>query len=182
LEYWRHELSKQLEREPQKVPDLDQYSDHLLEEFVDDDEEKDEQLREALRISLEACAKTSILSTPSSSPPEKHWSGRTPQNAITLDSDDDSLYSRPRRGESRLSPKRIRRSRHREDDDDETSWANVRKHTRDEGCSITHRKPDMNTQQKRQGASFSGLDQLLGQSSLGQRSSALMSDVIEGDM
>jgi hypothetical protein len=143
---------------------------------VCDGDEDDAQLQQVLQMSREACYRNpAALLTPSSSPPQRSQQGRSPQDTISIDSDEDSLYSKPLRRVSRFSPKRVRPSHQRLDA--EPSSSDVRKR-------IRSRSPqqEMSTQSKKQRPSFSGLDQLLGQTSLGQRSSAPTSDTIEGDM
>jgi hypothetical protein len=174
LEYWREEVSRQFGTEAQ------QESDCEPDELVGDDEEIDEQLREAIRISLKACADSSILPTPSPSPPEKR-PRRTHGDVITLDSDDDedSLYSRPPRTGSYSSPKSLKRMR----------ISHVRdggllhpKHARKESHSIDRDRANHEVQQKEPRFFLSGttpLDQL---SSLSQQSLTPTSDAIEGDL
>jgi hypothetical protein len=172
LEYWRKEVNKQIGSETSQS--LDQYSKFDPEELVSDEEEKDEQLAEAIRISLETHRRESTnLPTPSSSPPQRNWR-RSPQGAITIDSDEDSLYASPPKRPC-FSPKRVRPSRPR--DDVTSSLPNTRKRTRDESPEL-----DPSSQQTKYRPALSGLDQLLGRSSLSQRSTAPTSDAIEGDM
>jgi hypothetical protein len=168
LEYWRKEVNKQIGSETSQS--LDQYP----EELVGDEEEKDEQLAEAIRISLETHRRESTnLPTPSSSPPQRNWR-RSPQSAITIDSDEDSLYASPPKRPC-FSPERVRPSRQR--DDVTSSLPNTRKRIRDESPEL-----DPSSQQTKYRPALSGLDQLLGRSSLSQRSTAPTSDAIEGDM
>jgi hypothetical protein len=177
LEYWQDIVNNSPRNDASEDASLGDSSNYELRGLRCNDDE-DEQLQEALRISREVCYRdTAALLTPSSSPPQRNWQSSISRNTIIIDddSDEESMHSTPPRGRLRLSPKRVRPWSQRHDT--EIAISTTQKRTRDEGFEQA-----LDAQQKRHKPSFSGLDQLLGRSSLSQRSSAPISDAIEGDM
>jgi hypothetical protein len=181
LEHWKREFRDQ-EVFPEPSFDLGVMS----EDLVGSEGETDEELKEALRISRQDFDGTrpSILPMPSSFPLRQNG---PLGNVITIesedeyDSDHDSSYPKPSRKRTRPVPKRFRPSR-------APSSVEViqrsRKRTRSAIPTIDHDHTSMVLPKATSRSQFSGgsIDQLLGSSILNRRSSAPVSDAIEGDM
>jgi 5-methylcytosine-specific restriction endonuclease McrA len=178
LEYWQDVVNNRPKNDASQDSSLGGNSNYELRGLRCGIDEEDEQLQEVLRISREACYRDSAaLLTPSSSPPQRSRQSSISRNIITIDddSDEESMNSTSLRGGLCFSPKRVRPSRRNHDT--EIALSTNQKRTRDKRFEQA-----LDAQQKKHKPSFSGLDQLLCRSSLSQRSSAPMSDAIEGDM
>jgi hypothetical protein len=174
IDYWRDELAQQSAtgQESNSTPEP--------EDFQDDDPENDDELKEILRMSYQEHYGSSPPSSPS-----RHRSGnkRVKQQSSEIafdedenEDDDMDLYSLPRpKNRNRSSTKRPISA------NDELPGI----YTRNESSSTEHSTAGPSSHQNNNRSQFSGattLDQILGRSSLGQRSSAPTSDAIEGDM
>ena len=181
LEYWKKEVETQYRSST--------LQDVEPEDTIDYESDVDEELREALRISHEAYYSSTPqnLSTASRSPPKR---SRRQCSILISDDEDMGLYSSPPpKNRARSSPKRSRPSRFQNDLQNSLS----RISTNDElprkainaGPSIVQDNAGLATQKKKVSSQFSSgtpLDRLFELGSLGRRSSAPISDVIEGDM
>jgi hypothetical protein len=189
LEYWKDEVGRQFGTGTLSNPTPEP------EESWDAESEADEELKQALRISSQAHYGSTPHNIPTTSRSLPERGGRQ-SSVITIDDDEDEadnldLYSPPSpRRRLLASPKRSRPSHPRyrfqecsiviSDDEDLP-----RKHPRKKSLSVDGDSKESSPQQKRVRPRFSGgtaLDQLLQSSSLGQRSSAPVSDSIEVDM
>jgi hypothetical protein len=174
IDYWRGELGEQ------PGAHVASSSTPEPEEFQDDDLENDEELKEILRMSYQEHYGSSPPSGPS-----KHRPGnkRVKRQSSTITFDDDEnkddnmdLYSLPcPRNRNKPSMKRSLSA------NDELPAS----YTGNENSLTEHSTAGQSSQQNNNRSQFLGattLDQILGRSSLGQRSSTPTSDAIEGDM